>query len=87
VLVEQVGVLGLDVGGAVLEAEQVARGGLASEVDEVRPKPSWLQRTATTPKPSRARLRTACTATCGSSAQAWMHDVPARRRRVEVVAA
>ena len=46
------------------------------EVVEVRPKPSCDQRTATVPKPMRARLRIACTATCGSSAQAWMHRSP-----------
>ena len=46
------------------------------EVDEVRPKPSWDQRTAARPKAIRARLRTACTATWGSSAQAWMHRSP-----------
>ncbi len=48
----------------------------ATEVDAVRPNPSWDQRTAVTPKPIRTRLRTACTATCGSSAQAWMHRSP-----------
>ena len=46
------------------------------EVVEVRPKPSCDQRTATVPKPIRARLRIACTATCGSSAQAWMQRSP-----------
>ena len=51
----------------------------ACEVDDVRPKPSWLQRTATTPKPIRTRLRTACTATCGSSEQAWMTMSPPER--------
>ena len=48
-------------------------------VEEVRPKPSCDQRTDTTPKPSRMRLRTACTATCGSLAQAWMHRSPPER--------
>ena len=48
-------------------------------VDEVRPKPSWLHRTDTTPKPIRTRLRTACTATCGSLAQAWMQMSPPLR--------
>ena len=51
----------------------------ACDVDDVRPKPSWLQRTATTPKPIRTRLRTACTATCGSSEQAWMTMSPPER--------
>ena len=51
----------------------------ARDVDEVRPKPSCDQRTSVTPKPSRTRLRTACTATCGSSAQAWMHRSPPLR--------
>ena len=45
-------------------------------VVEVRPKPSWDQRTATVPKPIRARLRIAWTATCGSSAQAWTQRSP-----------
>ena len=40
---------------------------------------SWDQRTATMPKPIRARLRTACTATCGSSEQAWMTMSPPER--------
>ncbi len=57
------------------------------DVDEVRPKPSCDQRTATTPKPIRTRLRTACTATCGSLAQAWMQMSPPRALRVELVAA
>ena len=51
----------------------------ALDVDEVRPKPSWLQRTATTPKPIRTRLRTAWTATWGSSEQAWMTMSPPER--------
>ena len=42
----------------------------SAEVEEVRPKPSCAQRTATEPNPSRARLRIAWTATWGSSAQA-----------------
>ena len=37
----------------------------------------------TVPKPIRARLRIACTATCGSSAQAWTHRSPPAARRVE----
>ncbi len=45
-------------------------------VDDVRPKPSCDQRTLTTPAPRRTRLRTACTATCGSFAQAWMQRSP-----------
>ena len=51
----------------------------AVEVDDVRPKPSCDQRTATVPKPIRARLRIACTATCGSSAQAWTQRSPPER--------
>ena len=51
----------------------------AVEVDDVRPKPSCDQRTATVPKPIRARLRIACTATCGSSAQAWTQRSPSDR--------
>ena len=51
----------------------------AVEVEEVRPKPSWLHRTETTPNPSRTRLRTACTATCGSLAHAWMQRSPPER--------
>ena len=51
----------------------------ACDVDDVRPKPSWLHRTATTPKPIRTRLRTACTATWGSSEQAWMTMSPPER--------
>ena len=78
-LVDVVGVLGLEVGGAVLEAHQVARRGLASTVEEVRPKPSWAHRTATVPKPMRARLRIACTATCGSWAQACTQRSPLLR--------
>ena len=46
------------------------------EVDEVRPKPSCDQRTLTTPMPIRARLRIACTATCGSLAHAWTQRSP-----------
>ena len=45
----------------------------------MRPKPSCDQRTATVPKPIRARLRIAWTATCGSSAQAWTQRSPPER--------
>jgi hypothetical protein len=48
-------------------------------VDEVRPKPSWDQRTVATPKAVRARLRMAWTATCGSLAHAWMAMSPPLR--------
>lgn len=48
-------------------------------VDEVLPKPSCDQRIAIRPKPIRARLRIACTATCGSSAHAWTHRSPPLR--------
>ncbi len=48
-------------------------------VDEVLPKPSCDQRTETLPKPIRARLRTACTATCGSSEHACTHTSPPLR--------
>ena len=56
------------------------------DVDDVRPKPSCDQRTRRRPKPMRTRLRTACTATCGSFAQAWMQRSPPRAGRVELVA-
>ena len=55
------------------------------EVEDVRPKPSCDQRTDARPKAIRARLRTACTATCGSSAQAWTHRSPSERFGVELV--
>ena len=42
----------------------------------MRPKPSCDQRRDARPKAMRLRLRMACTATCGSSAQAWMHRSP-----------
>ncbi len=51
----------------------------AVEVDEVRPKPSWDHLTVAVPKAMRARLRTACTATCGSSAHACMQRSPPER--------
>jgi hypothetical protein len=37
---------------------------------EVRPNPSWDQRTTAAPRPILARFRTAWKAICGSSAQA-----------------
>ena len=49
------------------------------EVEEVRPKPSWAQRNATVPNPMRARLRIACTATCGSWAHACTQRSPLLR--------
>ena len=49
------------------------------DVDDVRPNPSCAHRTAVVPKPMRTRLRTACTATCGSFAQAWMQMSPPER--------
>ena len=55
------------------------------DVDDVRPKPSWDQRSAALPKAIRDRLRIACTATCGSSAQACTQRSPSLRCRVEVV--
>lgn len=48
-------------------------------VDDVLPKPSWDQRIAVRPMPILARLRMACTATCGSSAHAWTHRSPPLR--------
>ena len=45
-------------------------------VDDVRPKPSCEYRTATVPNPTRARLRMACTATCGSLAHACTQMSP-----------
>ena len=50
-----------------------------TDVVDVRPKPSWDQRTATVPKPMRTRLRMACTATCGSFAHAWTQMSPYER--------
>ena len=64
-------------GVATLEYAELASG--ARVVDEVRPNPSWLHRTATVPKPMRMRLRTAWTATCGSLAQAWIAMSPPHR--------
>ena len=74
------GLLGLDVGGAVLEAEEVAGRGLRwwRWSTYVRSRAATTGPT-TVPKPMRARLRTACTATCGSSAQAWMQRSPPDR--------
>ena len=51
----------------------------AVEVDEVRPKPSCDQRTRAVPNAARVRLRTACIATCGSSAHAWTRRSPSER--------
>ncbi len=51
----------------------------AVDVDDVRPKPSCDQRTRAVPKAVRVRLRTACIATCGSSAQAWTTRSPSLR--------
>ena len=48
-------------------------------VDDVRPKPSWDHRIAAVPNASRARLRIACTATCGSSAHACTQRSPSLR--------
>ena len=77
---QRVGVLGLEVGRAVLEAHEVARRGLrAAGRCDVRPKPSCDQRTVTAPRPMRARLRTAWKATCGSSAHACTHRSPPLR--------
>ena len=50
-------------------------------VVDVRPNPSCDQRITTLPRPMRARLRTAWNATCGSSAQAWTHEVAAASAR------
>ena len=50
--------------------------GCCVDVDDVRPYPNCPHRTAVVPKPMRMRLRTACTATCGSFAQAWMQMSP-----------
>ena len=69
-------VVGEDVGGAVLEPEQVARRRLGGRGLDVRPKPSCDQRMRARPNAMRLRLRIACTATCGSSAHAWMHRSP-----------
>ncbi len=48
-------------------------------VVDVRPKPSCDQRITMTPRPMRARLRTAWNATCGSSAHAWTQRSPPER--------
>ena len=48
----------------------------AAVVRDVRPKPSCDQRRRARPNAMRLRLRIACTATCGSSAHAWMHRSP-----------
>src|SRR4051812_5493031 len=48
-------------------------------VEDVLPKPSCDHLMTTLPKPIRARLRIACTATCGSSAHAWTHRSPPLR--------
>ena len=48
-------------------------------VEDALPKPSCAQRTAARPAASRVRLRTACTATCGSSEQAWIERSPPQR--------
>ena len=53
---------------------------LLREVDDVRPYPSWAQRIAAVPNAARARLRTACTATWGSCAQACTQRSPSLRR-------
>ena len=48
----------------------------ADVVFEVRPKPICDQRIAARPNAIRDRLRTAWTATCGSSAQTWTQRSP-----------
>ncbi len=45
-------------------------------VDDVRPNPSCDHRMEARPNAIRERLRIACTATCGSSLQAWMQRSP-----------
>ena len=45
-------------------------------VTELLPKPIWDHLTVALPKAMRTRLRTACTATWASSAQAWMQMSP-----------
>lgn len=69
-------VVGLEVVGAVLEALELRGVRWLFVVDEVRPKPSCSQRSWAAPRASRARLRTAWKATCGSSAHAWMQRSP-----------
>ena len=49
------------------------------DVDDVRPNPSCDQRRAARPKAIRARFRTACTATWGSSEQACTQRSPSDR--------
>ena len=84
---EQVGVLRLEVVGAVLEADQVARRGLrpATWTTYGRSRAA-TSAPRTTPKPIRARLRIACTATCGSFAHAWTQMSPPDRVGSQVVA-
>ncbi len=55
-------------------------------VVDVRPNPSWDQRSVTMPRPMRVRFRIAWNATCGSSAQACTATSPSERVRVEHVA-
>ena len=55
-------------------------------VEAVRPKPSWNQRMTTVPRPSRARLRTAWKATCGSSRAGLDRDVAAAPLWLEEIA-
>ena len=49
------------------------------DVDEVRPNPTCVHRSAATPRASRARLCTAWNATSGSSAHAWTTRSPPLR--------
>ena len=69
-----------DVAGAVLEAHAGCAGSAprASSTRSCRSRAGTSGPT-TLPKPIRARLRIACTATCGSSAQAWTHRSPPLR--------
>ncbi len=75
----EVGVLGLDVAGAVLEPEQVARGRLRARGGRRAAEAELRPADRDPPKPIRTRLRMACTATCGSFAHAWMQMSPPLR--------
>ena len=69
------GVRRVEVGGAVLEAHQVARRVLCPRRSARRSRPA-THRSDATPCPVRARLRIAWNATCGSSAHAWTQRSP-----------
>ena len=79
-------VLQLDVAVPSLKPSRLRGVACACGSCEVRPKPSCDQRTVTSPRPMRARLRMAWKATCGSLAQAWTQRSPSVRLAVQRVA-